>query len=120
MADLFIGMWVDVEGEIRTGTRNSEGGRGRITNLDDGNISVKYLLTNQSSPNVKSSRISPADLILNGRRKSRNGTPTPSLLSHLYGEFRSQQMMQAEQEEARVTTIDRKYQFIVEYVIGKR
>ena len=104
MNDLFVGMWVDVEGEVRTGTRNSEGGRGIITDIINDNdqstaVAVKYLLTNTSSPFVKSSRICPADLILSGRRKARNGTTTSSLLSHLYGEYRMQQITQQSQEE---------------------
>ena len=104
MNDLFVGMWVDVEGEVRTGTRNSEGGRGIITDIINDNdqstaVAVKYLLTNTSSPFVKSSRIRPADLILSGRRKARNGTTTPSLLSHLYGEYCMQQITQQSQEE---------------------
>ena len=105
MSDLFIGMWVDVDAEIRTGTRNSEGGRGRITHLNDNSVSVKYLLTNLSSPAVKHSRIHSADLILSGRRKSREGTTTPSLLSHLYGEYRSQQLLQSQQEETTVVNL---------------
>ena len=103
--DLFRGMWVDVEKEVRTGTRYSEGGRGLITNFDsNNNITIKYLISNTSSPNVKLSRIKSADMILSGRKKSWDGTTTPSLLSHLYGEFRSQQMLQLQndQEETRV------------------
>ena len=99
MTNLFTSMWVDVEGELRTRTRNSKGGRGIITELNDNNIPVKYLLSNLMSPSVKASRIRPADLILSGRRKSRNGTATPSLLSHLYGEYRSQQLTQQSQED---------------------
>ena len=92
-------MWVDVDAELRTGTRNSEGGRGIITEINNNHISVKYLLSNLSSPSVKPSRIRPADLILSGRRKSRNGTTMPSLLSHLYGEYRSQQITQQLHED---------------------
>ena len=107
MSDLFVGMWVDVEKEIRTGTRNSEGGRGIITNMNDNVISVKYLLSNLSSPDVKSRRIRPADIVLSGRRKSRDGKTTPSLLSHLYGEYRTQQINQltANQELTRVVAL---------------
>ena len=107
MSDLFVGMWVDVEKEIRTGTRNSEGGRGIITNMNDNVISVKYLLSNLSSPDVKSRRIRPADIVLSGRCKSRDGKTTPSLLSHLYGEYRTQQINQltANQELTRVVAL---------------
>ena len=99
MSDLFVGMWVDVDGEHRIGTRNSEGGRAIITNINDNYVAVKYLLTSLCSPEVKSARIRPADLILSGRRKSRDGSTTPSLLSHLYGEYRSQQQISQSQHE---------------------
>ena len=99
MSDLFVGMWVDVDGEQRIGTRNSEGGRAIITNINDNYVAAKYLLTNLCSPEVKSARIRPADLILSGRRKSRDGLTTPSLLSHLYGEYRSQQISSQTQHE---------------------
>ena len=98
MSDLFVGMWVDVEGEVRIGTRNSEGGRGIIIEKNERRISVKYLLSNSCSPDVNSTQIRPANLVLNGRRKSGDGSSTPSLLSHLYGEYRSQQLSQVQHQ----------------------
>ena len=89
MSDLFVGMWVDVEGEIRSGRRNSEGGRGMITNINENNsVSIKYTISNLMSPDVKSARVRQADFILSGRGSNADGSPTPSFLSHLYGAHR--------------------------------
>ena len=96
LPDLFVGMWVDVDPELRIGSRNSEGGRARIIDIDDDhNISVKYVIGDMMSPNVQPSRIHHPDFILNGRRNSRSSdsASAPSLLSHLYGEYRSQLIM---------------------------
>ena len=96
LPDLFVGLWVDVDPELRTGSRNSEGDRARITDIDDNNnISVKYVIGDVTSPNVQPSRIRHPNFVLNGRRNARlsNSSSAPSLLSHLYGEYRSQIIM---------------------------
>ena len=56
------------------------------------------MLSNSCSPDVNSTRIRPANLVLDGRRKSGDGSSTPSLLSHLYGEYRSQQLSQVQHQ----------------------
>ena len=73
---------------------------------DNRTVAVKYLLSNLSSPSVKSLQICPADLVFSGRRKSRNGTTTPSLLTHLCGEYRLQQITQQSQEEVETRVVD--------------
>ena len=56
LPDLFVGLWVDVDPEIRVGSRNSDGGRARIMDIDDdNNVSVKYVIGDMTSPNVRPS-----------------------------------------------------------------
>ena len=92
MSDLFVGMYVDIDPENRVGRRNSEGGRGIVTAINNTDISVKYMWSHLTSPRVNQSQIHAADLILTCRQTNTREEATPSLLSHIYGEYCSNQI----------------------------
>ena len=90
-----IGDYVDVKSNFAPG-HNSNGGRARITQTDP-TIHLKYIIDQHCSQDVEEYRICPANvLLLEGRRRGNNNEPTPSLLSHLYSEFRASSEVQNE------------------------
>ena len=87
-----VGDYVDVDSECRTGRVDSEGGKGYIESLSP-TIDVRYVISGLLSPAVDRNRIHTAKIATTGRRKSFDGSRTPSILDYSYPEYRRQQRL---------------------------
>ena len=86
------GAYVDAHPEVRRGRLYSEGGTGYITNVSP-NISVFYVISGLTSPNVAKERLHFLKMATMGRRRGIDGGRTPSILDHTYPEYQRQQRL---------------------------
>ena len=87
-----VGDYVNVDAECRTGKPDSEGGKAYISAVEP-TVDVQYVISGLLSPDVARERLHVSRISTTGRRRSADGSVTPSILKYCYPKYMRQQRL---------------------------